>query len=147
MCRQMRCTFKEERCQCCLIEMPRCARGTCAPSSRQVALFGHSGHRLKGALSRPGGSSGPCSAFKVSRARLSVHQAGEVGGSSQQGLQSLGAFCMGTVLRHVLLLQKDIQKAARFYNEGLSLPILALTDRWAEFGAGSSKIAMKSVEG
>ena len=84
---------------------------------------------------------------KYRELRLSVHQAGEVGGSSQQGLQSLGAFCMGTVLRHVLLLHKDIQKAARFYNEGLSLPILALTDRWAEFGAGSSKIAMKSVEG
>ena len=111
---------------------------------------GKFGHRIRGALSlhvRSGGSSGPCSAFRISRARLSIHQAGEVGGSSQQGLRSLGAICMGTVLRHVLLLQKDVQKAARFYNEGLSLPILALTDRWAEFGAGSSKIAMKSVEG
>lgn len=54
---------------------------------------------------------------------------------------------MGTVLRHVLLLQKDITKAARFYNEGLELPILALTDRWAELGAGSSRIALKAVEG
>ena len=54
---------------------------------------------------------------------------------------------MGTVLRHVLLLQKDIQKAARFYNQGLDLPILALTDRWAELGAGSSRIALKAVEG
>ena len=109
-----------------------------------------SGHRPKGALSlltRPGGSGGPCSAFITLRARLPIHKAGEVAGNSQLGPQSLGAFWMGTVLRHVLLLQRDVQKAARFYNEGLSLPILALTDRWAEFGAGSSKIALKSVEG
>lgn len=54
---------------------------------------------------------------------------------------------MGTVLRHVLLLQKDLHKAARFYNEGLELPILVLSDRWAELGSGPSKIALKAVEG
>ena len=70
-----------------------------------------------------------------------------MGDISQQGLHSLDTRCMGTVLRHVLLLQKDVQKAARFYNEGLSLPILALTDRWAELEAGTSKLALKSVEG
>ena len=55
--------------------------------------------------------------------------------------------CMGTLLRHVLLLQKDVAKAARFYSEGLDLPITALTDRWAELGAGPSRIALKAVEG
>ena len=54
---------------------------------------------------------------------------------------------MGTLLRHVLLLQKDIPRAARFYSEGLDLPIVALTDRWAELGAGPSKIALKAVDG
>ncbi len=54
---------------------------------------------------------------------------------------------MGTLLRHVLLLQKDVAKAARFYSEGLDLPIIALTDRWAELGAGPSRIALKAVEG
>ncbi len=54
---------------------------------------------------------------------------------------------MGTVLRHVLLLQKDLHRAVRFYNEGVGLPILVLTDRWAELGAGPSKIALKAVEG
>ncbi len=55
--------------------------------------------------------------------------------------------CMGTLLRHVLLLQKDVARAARFYSEGLDLPIIALTDRWAELGAGPSRIALKAVEG
>lgn len=54
---------------------------------------------------------------------------------------------MGTLLRHVLLLQKDVAKAARFYSEGLDLPITSLTDRWAELGAGPSRIALKAVEG
>ena len=54
---------------------------------------------------------------------------------------------MGTLLRHVLLLQKDIGRAARFYSEGLELPIIVLTDRWAELGAGPSRIALKAVEG
>ena len=54
---------------------------------------------------------------------------------------------MGTMLRHVLLLQKDLHKAARFYNEGLELPVLVLSDRWAELGSGPSKIALKAVEG
>ncbi len=54
---------------------------------------------------------------------------------------------MGTVLRHVLLLQKDVQKAAQFYQHGLGLHVNVLTERWAELQAGSSKIALKAVDG
>lgn len=54
---------------------------------------------------------------------------------------------MSAVLKHVLLLQKDVRKAAQFYQEGLGLPIIVLTARWAELQAGTSKIAIKAVEG
>ena len=54
---------------------------------------------------------------------------------------------MSTVLRHVLLLQKDVQKAAHFYQHGLGLHVNVLTERWAELQAGSSKIALKAVDG
>ncbi|BDA45562.1 hypothetical protein COCOBI_07-3490 [Coccomyxa sp. Obi] len=54
---------------------------------------------------------------------------------------------MSAVLRHVLLLQKDVQKAAQFYQHGLGLHVNVLTERWAELQAGSSKIALKAVDG
>ena len=54
---------------------------------------------------------------------------------------------MSAVLRHVLLLQKDVQKAAKFYKEGLGLPVNVLTERWAELQAGDAKIALKAVDG
>lgn len=54
---------------------------------------------------------------------------------------------MSAVLRHVLLLQKDVQKAAHFYQHGLGLHVNVLTERWAELQAGSSKIALKAVDG
>ncbi len=62
-------------------------------------------------------------------------------------IQNLHIFEMSAVLKHVLLLQKDVQKAAHFYQEGLGLPIVVLTARWAELQAGASKIAIKEVEG
>ena len=54
---------------------------------------------------------------------------------------------MTTVLRHILLLQKDVLKAAEFYQQGLGLPVTVLTEKWAELRAGSSTIALKAVEG
>ena len=52
-----------------------------------------------------------------------------------------------TVLRHILLLQRDVPKAAQFYSQGLGLPLKVLTDRWAELQAGTTVIALKAVEG
>lgn len=51
------------------------------------------------------------------------------------------------MLRHILLLQRDVPKAAKFYSEGLGLEIRVLTERWAELDCGSSSLALKAVEG
>ena len=54
--------------------------------------------------------------------------------------------CAG-MLRQILLLQRDVPKAAKFYQEGLGLPVKVLTERWAELDAGCTTLALKSVEG
>lgn len=41
---------------------------------------------------------------------------------------------MSAVLRHVLLLQRDVPAAAKFYREGLGLVVNVCTERWAELG-------------
>ncbi len=46
-----------------------------------------------------------------------------------------------------MLLQKDVPKAARFYSEGLGLPVKVLSERWAEIDAGGTTLALKAVEG
>ena len=51
------------------------------------------------------------------------------------------------MLRQILLLQRDVPKAARFYQEGLGLKVKVLTERWAELDAGSTILALKAVEG
>jgi catechol-2,3-dioxygenase len=51
------------------------------------------------------------------------------------------------MLRQVLLLQRDVPKAARFYQQGLGLRVKVLTERWAELEAGSTTLALKAVEG
>jgi catechol 2,3-dioxygenase-like lactoylglutathione lyase family enzyme len=50
-------------------------------------------------------------------------------------------------LRYVMLLQRDVPKAARFYSEGLGLPLKVLTDRWAELDSGGTTIALKAADG
>lgn len=52
-----------------------------------------------------------------------------------------------TALRHILLLQRDVPLAARFYSEGLGLKLEVLTERWAELRAGQTTLALKAVEG
>lgn len=52
-----------------------------------------------------------------------------------------------TVLRHVLLLQRDVPKAAQYYAEGLGLPLRVATDTWAELDAGGSTLALKHAPG
>lgn len=61
---------------------------------------------------------------------------------------------MSTVLRHVLLLQRDVPAAARFYERGLGLGVTVCTERWAELhdasdpsGDRRTVIALKAVEG
>ena len=51
------------------------------------------------------------------------------------------------MLRQVLLLQRDVPKAARFYQQGLGLKVKVLTERWAELDAGPTTLALKAVEG
>ncbi|KAI7844177.1 hypothetical protein COHA_002312 [Chlorella ohadii] len=50
-------------------------------------------------------------------------------------------------LRYVLLLQRDLPKALRFYEQGLGLPVKVVTERWAELTAGRSTLALKAADG
>ena len=45
---------------------------------------------------------------------------------------------MSAVLRHVLLLQRDVPAAAKFYRDGLGLVVNVCTERWAELGNAAS---------
>jgi catechol 2,3-dioxygenase-like lactoylglutathione lyase family enzyme len=55
---------------------------------------------------------------------------------------------MSANLRFVMLMTKDVPKAVRFYNEGLGLPLLRMSDRWAELDTGSGPpLALKAVDG
>lgn len=51
------------------------------------------------------------------------------------------------VLRHILLLQRDVAKAAAFYHQGLGLAVKTATERWAELQSGGTTIALKAVDG
>lgn len=50
-------------------------------------------------------------------------------------------------LRYVLLLQRDVGKAAKFYSEGVGLQLKVLTERWAELQSGPATIALKAADG
>ncbi len=50
-------------------------------------------------------------------------------------------------LRYILLLQRDLQKAVRFYGDGVGLPVRVITERWAELQAGKSTLALKASDG
>jgi catechol 2,3-dioxygenase-like lactoylglutathione lyase family enzyme len=52
-----------------------------------------------------------------------------------------------SVLRHVLLLQRDVPAAARFYSEGLGLTVNVCTERWAELQAGPTRLGLKGADG
>ena len=51
------------------------------------------------------------------------------------------------MLRQILLLQRDVPRAAKFYSQSLGLKVNVLTDSWAELCCGSSVLALKAVEG
>ena len=50
-------------------------------------------------------------------------------------------------LRYILLLQRDVPKAARFFTDGLGLTARVVTEKWAELSAGDSTIALKAADG
>ena len=54
---------------------------------------------------------------------------------------------LSRMLRHILLLQRDVPKAARFYNEGLGLTVNVCTEKWAELQSGATRLALKGVDG
>ena len=55
---------------------------------------------------------------------------------------------MSAVLRHVLLLQRDVPAAAKFYRDGLGLVVNVCTGRWAELGnAASATVATPVASG
>eukprot|EP00897_Mesotaenium_endlicherianum_P004767 jgi/Mesen1/4318/ME000022S03604 len=47
------------------------------------------------------------------------------------------------LLKHIMLLTRDVPKAARFYHEGLGLKVFVCTERWAELHSGSTTLALK----
>mmetsp|Transcript_78 Transcript_78/g.160 ORF Transcript_78/g.160 Transcript_78/m.160 type:complete len:119 (+) Transcript_78:88-444(+) len=53
---------------------------------------------------------------------------------------------MAAVLRNIMLMQRDVPKAAKFYSEGLGLAVTVCTDRWAELHSGGTTIALKAVD-
>ena len=50
-------------------------------------------------------------------------------------------------LRYILLLQRDVPKAARFFTEGLGLTARVVTEKWAELAAGDATVALKAADG
>ncbi|GAQ85263.1 hypothetical protein KFL_002260190 [Klebsormidium nitens] len=49
-------------------------------------------------------------------------------------------------LRYIMLLQRDVPRAAKFYSEGLGLTVNVCSDRWAELQSGDMKLALKQVD-
>lgn len=50
-------------------------------------------------------------------------------------------------LRHVLLLQRDVPRAARLFTEGLGLVPKVVTEKWAELDSAGTTIALMATEG
>lgn len=54
---------------------------------------------------------------------------------------------MAVALRSILLLQRNVPRAAKYYSEGLGLPVKTLTSAWAELDGGGVAVTLKQVEG
>ena len=50
-------------------------------------------------------------------------------------------------LRYILLLHRDVPKAARFFTDGLGIAPKVVTEKWAEFQSGETTIALKASDG
>lgn len=53
---------------------------------------------------------------------------------------------MGVALKQVLLFQRNVPRAAKYYSEGVGLQLSVLTEAWAELQAGSTTIALKHTD-
>jgi catechol-2,3-dioxygenase len=53
---------------------------------------------------------------------------------------------MSAQLQYVLLLQRNVPRAAKYYSEGIGLQLNLLTESWAELQAGATIIALKHTE-
>lgn len=51
-----------------------------------------------------------------------------------------------STIKNILLLQRDVARAARFYSEGLGLSVKVITERWAELEVGATTLALKQVD-
>jgi hypothetical protein len=56
-------------------------------------------------------------------------------------------YSMAVVLRNIMLLQRNVPLAAKYYSEGVGLQLRLLTETWAELDAGTAVIALKKAEG
>lgn len=54
---------------------------------------------------------------------------------------------MTTTFKHVMLMVNDVSTSAKFYSEGLGLPIQKNSPAWAELDAGGTTIALHAAEG
>lgn len=54
---------------------------------------------------------------------------------------------MSVTFKHVMLMVNDVKTAAKFYSEGLGLPIKKNSPAWAELDAGGTTIALHAAEG
>lgn len=108
-----------------------------------------SGHRVR--PSNDSSESQPWKSWKVQRQKETPAQDRTVlDGQSMptSPLRGLSGDYVGPgMLRQVLLLQRDVPKATKFYQDGLGLKVMVLTERWAELDAGSVTVALKAVEG
>ena len=53
---------------------------------------------------------------------------------------------MAVHLQHILLLQRSVPRAAKYYSEGIGLQLSLLTESWAELKAGTTTIALKHTD-
>ena len=49
-------------------------------------------------------------------------------------------------LRYILLLHRDVPKAASFFTEALGLKVSVMTEKWAELRSGDTTIALKAAD-
>ena len=53
---------------------------------------------------------------------------------------------MPVALQHILLMQRNVPRAAKYYSEGLGMSLKVLTESWAELDAGGATVALKQAD-
>lgn len=54
---------------------------------------------------------------------------------------------MSAEFKHIMLMVQDVKATAKFYSEGLGLPIRVCSPAWAELDANGTTIALHAAEG